>query len=211
MTELQSVWWQRLWLSIGANGPGLDWFETLRRAYAEPQRHYHNQQHIADCLSEFEAVRHLARHPDAVELAIWFHDAVYDPKAADNEEQSAALATRCLETEGCCGLAGVVAELVLATKTHQVVAGTDAALLVDVDLSILGQPEARFAAYEAQVRAEYKWVEAEVFNAKRAEILRRFLARPRLYHTEPFFTRYEAQARRNMAQSIRTLSGLTAA
>jgi len=183
----------------------------LRRAYAEPQRHYHDQRHIADCLTEFEAARYLAKQPDAVELAIWFHDAVYDPQAADNEEQSAALATRCLETAGCRSLAGVVVELVMATKTHQVVAGTDAALLVDVDLSILGQDEARFAEYEAQIRAEYAWVTPEVFNVKRAEILQRFLARQRIYSTDHFFARYETRARHNLAASIRTLRGLSGA
>ncbi|MGC3959101.1 MAG: N-methyl-D-aspartate receptor NMDAR2C subunit [Verrucomicrobiota bacterium] len=156
MTEWQPERWQRLWQSIGASGPGSDWYETLRGAYAEPQRHYHNHWHIADCLTEFEAVRHLAKQPDAVELAIWFHDAVYDSKAADNEEQSAALATHCLTAAQCRGLSGVVAELVLVTKTHQVVVGTDAALLVDVDLSVLGQDEARFAEYETQIRAEVR-------------------------------------------------------
>lgn len=99
----------------------------------------------------------------------------------------------------------------MATKTHQTEAGSDAALLVDVDLSILGQSEARFAGYESQIRAEYAWVAPEVFKVKRAEILERFLARSRLYTTDHFFARYEAQARRNLAQSIRTLRGLSGA
>jgi predicted metal-dependent HD superfamily phosphohydrolase len=199
--------WQRLWQSFGAGGSGTKWYDKLKRAYAEPQRHYHNQQHIADCLAEFDAVRPLAQYPEALELAIWFHDAVYDPKAPDNEEQSAALARRCLEAAGLKDLAGVVAELVFTTKTHQTVAGSDAALLVDVDLSILGQSEARFAKYEAQIRAEYAWVALEVFRVKRAEILEGFLSRSRIYSTDHFFARYEAQARENLAQSIRTLSG----
>jgi predicted metal-dependent HD superfamily phosphohydrolase len=198
--------WQRLWQSIGANGEASGWHEALTRAHVEPQRHYHNQQHIADCLTEFDGVRHLAKQPEAVELAIWFHDAVYDPKAPDNEEQSAALARGCLEAAVLPDLARTVAELVLATKTHDTVAGSDAAVLVDVDLSILGQSEARFAGYESQIRAEYAWVAQEVFNAKRTEILQRFLARHRIFSTDHFFTRYEAQARQNLAQSIRTLS-----
>jgi predicted metal-dependent HD superfamily phosphohydrolase len=78
-----------------------------------------------------------------------------------------------------------------------------------VDLSILGQSEARFAEYESQIRSEYAWVAQEVFNTKRAEILRCFLARRRLYSTDHFFDRYEVQARQNLAQSIRTLSGLS--
>ena len=92
--------WLRLWQAIGASGDASTWYETLTRAYAELHRHYHNQQHIADCLAEFDAVRLLAKQPYAVELALWFHDAVYDPKAADNEEQSAALARCCLQSAG---------------------------------------------------------------------------------------------------------------
>src|SRR5687767_3464338 len=91
--------WDTLWQSAHATvSPG--WYEKLTAAYAEPHRHYHNQQHIAECLAEFDQARHLARDPVAVELALWFHDAVYDPKAADNEEQSAALAKRCLSEAG---------------------------------------------------------------------------------------------------------------
>lgn len=206
MNTLELERWQQLWRSLGAKGDAVGWYETLMRAYAEPQRYYHNQRHIADCLAEFDAARSLARQPEVVELALWFHDAVYDPKAADNEEQSAALAKRCLVVEGLGELAEVVARLIMATKAHDTMPATDAALLVDVDLSILGQSAARFAEYEAQIRAEYAWVAAEVFALKRGEILQRFLARPQIYRTEAFFGRYETQARRNLAESIRVLS-----
>lgn len=194
--------WRRLWQAVGASGDASVWFETLTRAYAEPHRHYHNQRHIADCLAELDEARLLARQPEAVELALWFHDAVYDPKAADNEEQSAALAKRCLESAGRRDLAETVAALVMATKLHNTDTDTDAALMMDLDLSILGQNETRFAEYEAGVRAEYSWVSQDIFSAKRAEILQRFLNRERIFSTEHFFARYERQARTNLEQSI---------
>lgn len=197
--------WQRLWKAIGANGDASAWYETLTRTYAEPYRCYHNQQHIAECLKEFGAARHLSKQADAVELGLWFHDAVYDPKATDNEEQSAAMAKRCLEYAGRSDLAETVGALVMATKLHTTDAGPDAALIVDVDLSILGQDEKRFAEYEAAIRAEYDWVPSELFKTKRAEILQRFLQRPRIYSTEPFFVKYERQARRNLEWSIQRL------
>jgi len=81
----------------------------------------------------------------------------------------------------------------------------DAPLLVDIDLSILGQAEARFQEYEAQIRREYEWVPEPAFALKRAEILERFLARERIYSTEPFFSKYEKQARANLLGSIRKL------
>jgi predicted metal-dependent HD superfamily phosphohydrolase len=197
--------WQRLWQAAGASGASATWYERLTQAYAEPQRHYHNQQHIAECLAEFDGARHLARQPDAVELALWFHDAVYDPKASDNEEQSAAMAINCLDRAGLPQLAATVAELVMATKLHGADSGPDAALIVDVDLSILGQSEARFAEYEAQIRREYGWVPKLVFNSRRKEVLKRFLEREHIYTTEYFANRYEQAARRNLEQSIRKL------
>src|SRR5438552_18728326 len=123
----------------GATGAADGWYERLTDAYAKPQRHYHNQQHIADCLTEFDQSRHLARQPAAVELALWLHDAVYDPRRGDNEEQSAALAKCCFEEARLSGLlTETVVKLVMATKNHEVAADSDAGLVVDVDLSILG-------------------------------------------------------------------------
>ena len=110
--------WLALWQRAGCAEAPAGWYERLTAAYAEPQRHYHNQRHIADCLAAFAEAKHLARQPAAVELALWFHDAVYDPKAEDNEERSAALAECCIAETGTSGpLSAAVAKLVMATKT----------------------------------------------------------------------------------------------
>jgi predicted metal-dependent HD superfamily phosphohydrolase len=194
--------WLRLWHSARCSGNGAVWYEKLKQAYAEPQRHYHNQQHISECLAEFDGAKHLSQQPAAVELALWFHDAVYDPKAADNEERSAALAGNCLEIGGLPKLAESVRELIMATKFHNAAVGSDSSLMVDVDLTILGQGAERFTEYEAQIREEYRWVPDPVFKPKRAEILQRFLERTRIYTTDFLATKYEQQARRNLANSI---------
>jgi len=175
----------------------------MARRYAEPHRHYHNLQHIADCLAEFDRVRCLAGSPMAVELAIWFHDIIYNPKASDNEEQSAELATIWLSQGGAdADLVESVRRLVLATKAHDATLHPDALLMVDVDLSILGQPEAQFCDYERRIRQEYQWVPANVFAAKRARILEGFLKRQCIYHTPNFQTRFETTARSNLQRSI---------
>jgi predicted metal-dependent HD superfamily phosphohydrolase len=198
--------WARLWRQATASGDPRPVYEELVSRYSEPQRHYHNLSHIAECLTEFDSAPHLAGSPVAVELAIWFHDAVYDTHASDNEEKSAELAKRRIgEAGGGAELCESVAALILATKAHDPTLHPDAPLLIDVDLSILGQDEGRFQAYEAQIRREYEWVPANTFAAKRAEILERFLARERIYTTEPFFTKYEQRARSNLQQSIRNL------
>jgi predicted metal-dependent HD superfamily phosphohydrolase len=202
--------WIALWQSAGAPQPDSEWYERLTDAYAEPQRHYHNQQHIAECLTEFDQVRHLARQPVAVELALWFHDAVYDPKAADNEERSAALAQRCLAEGRIVGVwADTVNKLVMATKNHEVGTDIDAAVMVDVDLSILGGDEKRFFEYEEQIRREYAWVSDPVFGSKRAKILEGFLAREQIFATEWFRNRYEQSARRNLEASLNMLKRLS--
>lgn len=198
--------WSRLWqTAIEAVAPtGL--FDRLLAMYAEPHRYYHNRRHISDCLSEFDQVRQLAIESNAVEFAIWFHDAVYNPHAADNEERSADLASECLKAGGATPvLVNSVRQLILATKLHDGTLHPDASLLVDVDLTILGQPTERFWEYEKQIRAEYSWVETTIFAEKRAEILERFLARDRIYHTKYYFERLETQARTNLRASIQRL------
>lgn len=185
--------------------PPAGWHERLLQCYAEPQRHYHTAQHLRECLDEFDGARSLASHAPAVELAIWFHDAVYDPRAQDNEERSAALAEECLCSVGASEETRQwVADLILATK-HHLAATTDQALLIDVDLAILGQPPDRYGEYEAQIQREYAWVPTDVFAGKRAEVLQRFLDRPRVYATESFFDRYEARARENLTRSLKRL------
>ena len=192
-----------LWRAAGVSEGPAEWYERLTKAYAEPHRHYHTQQHIAECLTEFDEARHLASHAAAVELALWFHDAVYDPKASDNEEQSAALLKSCA-AEGRMpeSVAELAARLAMATKHHEVDLDSDAALMVDVDLSILGQSEERFSEYERQIRKEYRWVPRPIFGPRRAEILERFLARPSIFATEWFRTKYEEHARHNLKASI---------
>jgi predicted metal-dependent HD superfamily phosphohydrolase len=195
--------WLTLCQALGASTAGAGWYERLTDAYAAPQRYYHNQQHIAECLQEFDQVRHLAQQSSRLEMAIWFHDAVYDPRAPDNEEQSAALAKQCLLAAGTSDpLAKTVVQLVMATKHHDVNAGADARLMVDIDLSILGRDEARFFEYEEQSRKEYAWVSETVFAPKRAEILEGFLSRDPIYATDWFRNKYEGQARKNLAASI---------
>src|SRR5471032_3364422 len=100
MTLLPEERWAKLWRAIGAAGDPLTWHEHLVAAYAEPHRAYHNQQHLAECLRWLYAAPRIGPPSDAVELAIWFHDAVYDPRADDNEERSASLAAQCLNVAG---------------------------------------------------------------------------------------------------------------
>jgi predicted metal-dependent HD superfamily phosphohydrolase len=201
--------WQRLWQELGAHTVNGGLMNQLVAAYSEPQRHYHTLQHLRECLAHFDAAASLARHPAEVELALWFHDAVYEPRQHDNEERSAEWAWRSVLAAGCAeDVAQRVQALVLATKSHDAPEDDpDAQLLLDIDLSILGAAPARFAEYEQQVRAEYAHVGDAEFRAGRGRVLAGFLARPSIYATAPYRDALEARARANIGASLEALQG----
>src|SRR3569623_1375473 len=146
--------------------------------YKAGDRHYHNLTHIEAMLELADDYRTLLDDPEAVEAATWFHDAVYDSRAKDNEAQSAALAVQKLAGRIDAGRLSRVSAMILATATHQVplfddaAATRDASLFLDMDLSILGAAPDAFDAYERAVRREYGWVEEPMWRAGRGAVLR---------------------------------------
>lgn len=199
--------WIGFWSRLGAAGKPEPPYRELAARYAEPHRAYHTLDHISHCLDELDGARAQAREPLSIEMALWYHDAVYDPRAADNEEKSAAVAVEVLRAAGLPEDFGRrVAELIRSSTHRSVAEDPDARLFADIDLSILGQPEDVFDEYERRVRKEYPWVPEGAFRAGRAAILRRFLERPALYGTEHFRGKYERAARENLDRSLRRLA-----
>jgi predicted metal-dependent HD superfamily phosphohydrolase len=198
MHDLKAAW-RQAWADLGLPAPaGL--FEALVAAYEEPQRHYHSLQHLAECLAHCDQVRHLARHPGEVAVALWFHDAIYDVLGKSNEQQSADWAVRALTAAGASEASQArVSQLIMATRHQAEVHEPDQQLLVDIDLSILGATPERFAEYDRQVRAEYSWVPGLIYRVKRKAVLKSFLDRAHIYSTPYFRERCEAQARSNLA------------
>ena len=200
--------WERSWAQLGVAAPKPDVFNRLMAAYAEPHRSYHTARHLDECFAKLEEVRHEAKRSGEVELALWFHDAVYDPQRDDNEAKSAEWAR---ETARAAGVVDEVLEriraLILATRHAAPPAGPDEKVLVDVDLSILGAAPARFDEYERQVREEYAWLPEPEFGARRREVLQRFLARAAIFSTRTFAAAYEAPARENLERSLARLGG----
>ena len=195
--------WQRAWRGLGATGEGDMLRDELLGAWNEPQRHYHTLRHLHDCIAQLEPALGLAQQPQEVEMALWFHDAVYDPRAADNEQRSADWAEGALEKAGVSAeVRGRIHALVMATRHAAEPFGPDERLLVDVDLAILGAARERFDEYEVEVREEYAWVPGPVFRHKRREVLGQFLARPRIYSTESFHESFEANARANLEHAL---------
>jgi len=198
--------WTALWKRLGAQGDASVIYNDLVSRYSEPHRAYHTLEHIGHCLDEFEQVRHLATNPDAVELALWYHDAIYDTKAKDSEERSAVLTAEVVRSASLSdNLGQSVANLIMATKHTATPTDPDVQLLVDIDLSILGQSEDKFDEYERQVRKEREWVAEDAFIAGRSAILKSFLDRSTIYSMQFFRNKYETQARRNIAGSLARL------
>lgn len=197
--------WHNVWRQLGSHADE-KLFHKMVECYSEPHRRYHTIQHLQECFAHLESVRSFAESASEVELALWFHDAIYDTSRKDNEERSAAWA------RGSALLAGLsteradrISNLVIATKHDAVPVGKDAKVLVDIDLAILGADAARFEEYEVQIREEYSWVPESLYRKGRRKILQGFLNRERIYCTKFFQVEYETRARENLSRSLARL------
>jgi predicted metal-dependent HD superfamily phosphohydrolase len=199
--------WRSLVRRLGAEDAAEAVFEQLVRHYAVADRAYHNLGHVASVLQWIETLQGCAACPDAVRLAGWFHDVIYDPRLSDNEERSADYAgTALAELSVDPGLAKNVERLILLTKTHEVEPhDRDGEVLLDADLAILGAPAAEYAEYARAIRQEYAWVPEDAYRSGRRAVLERFLQRPRLFHTPPLLATREATARSNLRAELRDL------
>jgi len=188
--------------AAGAERAGREVWEELVERYGESWRHYHTLEHIADCLERLDAWKSLAQRPEEVELALWFHDAIYVPWKGSNEEKSAELARRRLEALGVPAKRRErIASYILATKTHEPADG-DLGLLLDLDMSILGAPADRFDLYEQQIRREYAFVPRPLYRRKRRALLHELLNRANLFNHSPIRAELEERARKNLIRLI---------
>ncbi len=210
--------WVRLCsrLSGSSDPPGVCGllFTGLDRRYRSQNRHYHTWEHIRSCLVHFDefADSEVIEEPEALETAIWFHDAIYEPGAKDNEEKSASF----LLTQG--GDAGIASDLLeraakLIRATDHIRSGGsaaddhDSATIGDIDLAILGAPRKRYERYRRAIRREYRFLDGNDFSRRRSEFLRSMLASKRIYSTDFFYNRYEEPARGNIAYELEHLAG----
>lgn len=180
----------------------------LDKRYGEPHRRYHTRDHLTAVLDLVDEFAEHADAPGLVRLAAWFHDAVYDPERADNEERSARLAARMLaDTDLGAQEIQEVVRLIELTATHAPEEDDrNGQVLCDADLGILGSDPDAYAAYAAAVREEYAFVPDEFFKAGRAQVLNALLALPKLFHTPPARERFEERARRNIRTELELLN-----
>ncbi len=189
----------------GSRRAGDATFGEIVARYGENHRHHHTLDHIATCLGWLDEHRDLARQPAEVELAVWYHDVVYEPAARDNEQRSADLARkslRALDVE--VGAVDRIARHILATRDHEGDAG-DSGLLVDLDLTVLGSGPREFDEFEHRIRQEYRHLPDRLYRIGRRRVVERFLDRTTIYGIPALRDRFEAPARANLARLLVTL------
>ena len=180
----------------------------LLRRYAEPHRRYHSITDSHECLALLDTVVHMADDALAIEAAIWFHDAIYEGGADDNEERSAELASDTLTGLGApVVLAETVSALVAATDHCAPPGEPDARLLCDIDLYPLAATTKQFDANTEALRAEADLTDVE-FDRHRKAFMEKMLSREAIYYTDHFHRQLEPAARANMGRVLVDLANL---
>lgn len=176
--------------------------DELRIMYEHPSRAYHNLDHIHNMLEKLTESERFAEYPHRIILAVWFHDAIYDPTRTDNEVKSAELWIRkmtpyLLEEPLKWGKMAI-----LATIDHFPNPDPDIQLLLDLDLASLGAPWEVFQENSEQIRQEYEHVSDDAFREDRKTFLEKMFKRPRLFGTKYWYNLLEERARDNLMKAI---------
>jgi len=196
--------WNRVVAPLLPN-PQATW-QQLASLYSEPHRHYHTLDHVAACLDWLDQYHHLAEEPLCLELALWAHDVIYDPRASDNEARSADwFAQHFADSDLTDQQRARVHELILATIHPHPPTDPDMALLQDIDLSILGADAELYDRYEGWIRQEYEFVPEEAFRKGRSAVLQSFLEQDVIYHTAELRERLEMPAQDNLNRALGSL------
>lgn len=184
--------------------------QVLER-WCEMHRRYHTMEHLAEVLAALELLTErgasLGRWPRAVRLAAWFHDAIYDPTADDNEEQSAVLATELLDGRIPSAEVDEVARLVRLTQLHSPESDDEAGTaMIDADLAILGSTAQRYRNYTRQVQAEYRMVPAEQFRIGRRQVVEHLLGLEPRFHTRMGYDQWRRASDENLTAELQRLT-----
>ncbi len=200
--------WLALARTLGiAAEPAQKMWRDLTAAYGADGRFYHNLNHIRHALDIAEQLRDVAADFTAVQLAVWFHDVVYDPRRSDNEAQSAAYAEKVLRPLGVPDeTLAKLSNLILATKSHEASKpDPNIFVVLDADLAILSAPPAQYDAYAQAIRQEYSFVPEEQYVVGRTAVLQKFLARSPFYFTEKMQERGDTAVYQNVSRELRAL------
>ncbi len=183
-------------------------FAELDTRYREPHRRYHTWNHIQSCLRLFDRFRTLIRRPYLVELALWYHDAVYSPASPDNEIESGRLFRSHADALGMSPTDGNEVERLILSTRYGASRPSDreALLLRDIDLAVLGSSAEAYGRYASAIREEFSAMDPETFRSKRVAFLGELLSLRRIYSTREAAILFEEAAERNIRNEIERLS-----
>lgn len=197
VTQSARAYWQPLAARLGLED---EVFDRLSAMYWEPHRHYHTLAHVVEMLECLEESSDRIGDRDVMELAVWFHDAVYDSTAAHggNEDASADLLSNI-----CSGAAVAPADAIIRHSAHHGPSGDpDTQLFCDLDLYRLAGSYETFLKHGDDVRREYAWIDDDAWAVGRAKFMGRLQERPAIYQTRYWRDRLETQARSNIARLL---------
>lgn len=196
--------WARCRNDGTADGGG-EAFAELVRHYSQSHRRYHTPVHINHCLNQFAAASSLLALPDAVELAVWFHDVIYDVPTVGNEQRSAEFYLHCMGDAAPEALNQAVYQLIMVTDHRQLPVSDDEKFMVDIDLSSFGLPLSRMLRDSVDVRGEFPSLGDDEFYPAQLKFLQSLLERDHFCFTSFFRERHEQSARDNIAYYIQGL------
>jgi len=183
-------------------------WKELEHKYEHKSRHYHNLTHIYKMLTQLEEVEMKISDNHALKFTIWFHDVIYKSTKNDNEEKSADFAINRMKSFNFDKKRiEIIENLIISTKKHQLILhdNTDNALLLDLDLSILGTDWETYKKYTQNIRKEYAIYPNFIYKKGRKKVLEHFLERKTLYFTDYHKTLFEQQAKENLKKEIELL------
>lgn len=189
-------------------------WQDISVRYCEPQRAYHTLTHIEQLLVQFDSIKHHLSKPHIVALALFYHDVIYEPTQSDNEQKSAEYAVDALSSYLSPEQCQHIYALIMITANHKIdesidsVKYSDAAYLLDMDLSILGAPWSTYEQYAQAIRQEYAHISDTNYHDGRTAVLQGLLAHPKLYLTDYYYSQLEAQARDNINRELTSLAAL---
>jgi predicted metal-dependent HD superfamily phosphohydrolase len=199
VNRFRSIWQRNLVEGAVDNSAAIH--RQLLKAYREPQRRYHTLAHIEHCLAMFEQCESLTTTPDALEIAIWMHDAILEPGKRDNEARSAELYLELSAGIHSEEMRQSIARMIMATlHDGNSLEDADSIYMVDIDLSSFALSWEEFLRDSLDLRAESAHLSDADYRLNQTGFQRRLLGRPRFFLSDFFFERYEQQARSNLAR-----------
>ena len=191
-------------------------FNFVWNQYSISDRSYHNISHIENCFDTFSFLLNSNIYDiEALTIAIWFHDVIYDSRQNNNEEQSAILAKAFCYALNCTEeFSNKVEQLILFTKHNKKASTVDEKIISDVDLAILSSSPLEFWDYSKGIRQEYSWAPDIVYYPNRLKFLENLLLKKSIYYTKNFNKSYKqfpsraADAKSNIALEIKYIKGI---